>query len=54
MYDHDGGHGQCQDVHEIGSGLEDDGIGELDTACIAGGLNACRARDIGYWTHQGA
>jgi len=54
MYDHDSCHAQCEDVHEIRGRLEDDGVGELNTSCIALRLDAGAPSDTGYRTHQRA
>ncbi len=40
VQDHDDGHGQREDVHGVGGALEDDGVGQLDGARIAGGHDA--------------
>ena len=45
MEDHDGGHAQGEDMHEVRGGFEDDRVGQLNTAGIAGRLDACLARD---------
>lgn len=45
MKDHDGCHAQGEDVHEVGSGLENDGVGQLNAAGVAGRLDTCLARD---------
>ena len=37
MEDHYSGHEQSRQVSEVGGGLEDDGVGELDAAGGAGG-----------------
>ena len=40
MQDHDDGHGQREDGHGVGGALEDDGVGQLDRARVAGGHDA--------------
>lgn len=52
MENHDRGHPQSEDMHEVGGGLEDDGVGQLDAAGIAVGLNARLAGDGRRWTHN--
>lgn len=54
MQNHDGRHAQCQDVHKISAGLKDDGVGQLHTAGVAIGLNACLAGNGRWWAHDGA
>ena len=45
MDNHNGGHGQGEDMHEIGGRFEDDGVCELDAPCVAFCLEARRACD---------
>ena len=52
--DHDGRHGQRQDVHEVGRGLEDDGVGQLDAAGVACRFDARGARQRRHGAHEGA
>ena len=52
--DHDSGHGQGEDMHEIGGRFEDDGVCELDAPCVAFCLQACRARDGRFGPDEGA
>ena len=46
MQDHDDGHGEGDEVHEVDGGLEDDCVGELDAAGVAGRENG---GGIGDW-----
>ena len=54
MENHDDGHAEGENMHEVGGGLEDDGVGQLDTAGIAARRDARFARDGRQWTHYGA
>lgn len=42
---HDGGHAEGKDVHEVGGGFEDDGVGQLNAAGVAVCLDARPAGD---------
>lgn len=54
MEDHDYCHAQSEHVHEIGGGLEDDGVCKLDAPSVAIWLNACVAVDAVAGAHQRA
>ena len=49
MDNHDCRHHQCEYVHEVGGSLKDDGICQLDAACITIGLDSGPAGDGGHW-----
>ena len=52
--DHDGGHGQGEDMHEIGGRFEDDGVCELDAPCVTFCLKPRRACDGRFGTDERA
>ena len=41
-------------MHEVGGGFKDDGVGELNTACITGRLDAAGACNTGDRAYHGA
>ena len=54
VQDHDARHAQREDVHEVGRGFKDNGVGELDAACVACCFYSRRARDWGWRAQEGA
>ena len=54
MENHDSGHAEGENVHKVGGGLEDNGVGQLHAPGIAVRLNARPAGDGRGWTHYGA
>ena len=52
--DHNDGHDQGGQVHKVDGGLEDDGIGELDAAGVAGREDGGRIGDGVDWADEGA
>lgn len=54
MEDHNDGHEEGVQVHKVDGGLEDDGIGELDAAGVAGREDGGRIGDGVGGTNEGA
>lgn len=54
MKNHDRGHAEGKNMHKVGGGLEDDGVGQLHAPGIAVCLNACFPGDGRRWTHYRA
>ena len=54
VYDHDGSHDESQNVHKVGTTLEDDGVGQLNVPRITVGLDASGPSDARGRPNQGA
>ena len=54
MNDHDDRHDQGYDMRERGRALKDNGVGQLDIACVAFGLDANAEAHIANVPNDGA